>query len=350
MSIPKIEHQTLRKFTHDILCAAGVDPEEAGVIADVFSWTELVGRHTQGLGRLPSYLKRLRLGLIKSPCHPEFLQKTDSVAVLNGNDGFGHYLGHLAMKHAVGIAAKKGIGVVGVCHSNHFGAGAYYVDQAAQQMKIGFAFSNSVPHVAPFGGIRPVLGTNPVAFGAPRKNRKSVLVDFSTGAAAGTMIMKAAQEGRAIPDNIVIDADGNPITDPKKALNCTILPFGGAKGFCLGLIVEIVSGVITGAGISHEIASLQKNFERSSNIGHFLIAIDISTFMPIEIYFDRMDRLVTWVKDAKPYGNVEEILIPGETRWQHYEIQQRDGIELDRKTIDALSGLAKDLKVQIPWE
>lgn len=349
MSSDRIEWRTLQKFTREILRAAGVDPEEADVIAGVFVWTELIGRDTQGLKRLPSYLKRLRLGLIQSPCKPQFLEKTDSLHILNGNDGFGHYLGHLAMKQAIGLAEKKGIGAVGVRHSNHFGAGAYYVDLAAQEMKIGFAFSNSVPHVAPFGGILPVLGTNPIAFAVPRKNRKSVLVDFSTSASAGTMIMKAAQEGRPIPDNIVIDADGNPITDAKEALSGTILPFGGAKGFCLGLVVEILSGVITGAGISHEIASLQKNFERSSNIGHFLIAIDIAAFMPVEAYYDRMERLVAWIKAARPNRDVAEILIPGETRWQHYERQMKEGIDLDRKTIESLSGLAKDMGISTPW-
>lgn len=349
MSTAKVEYQPLRKFTHDIIRAAGVDSEEAAVVTDVFIWFDLVGRGTQGLGRLPVYLKRLQCGLIKSPCHPEFIKKTDTIYTLNGNDGFGHYLGHVAMSKAIDLADKTGTGIVGVCHSNHFGAGAYYVDLAARRMKIGFAFSNSVPHVVPFGGVSPVLGTNPVAFGAPRKNQKSVLVDFSTGASAGTMIMKAAQEGRDIPDNVVIDTEGKPITDPKAAVHGNILPFGGAKGFCLGLLVEILSGVVTGAGISHEIASLHRNFDRSSNVGHFFMALNISALMPVENYFDRIDRLIAWIKDSRPNSNVKEILIPGETRWHHYERQMKYGIELSQKTVESLSALARDMEVPTPW-
>jgi len=349
MSSIKIEHKRLQRFTYDILCAAGVDPKEATIIASAITWIDLIGRYAQGVYRLPAYLKRLRHDLITSPCDPEFMQKYETVYLLNGNDGFGHYLGHIAMSKAIDIADQRGIGLVSVSHSNHFGAGAYYVDLAAQSNKIGFAFSNSVPHVAPFGGISVVLGTNPFAFGAPMKNRKSVLVDFSTSAISGSMIMKAAEEGKTILEDIVIDEEGNSIVDPKAATHGVVLPFGGAKGFCLGLMVEILSGVITGAAISHEIASLYKNFERSSNIGHFFMAIDISAFMPIEDYYERMDQLVTWIKDVKPRKNVDEILIPGETRWLHYENQLSQGIELDQKTIESLSILAQEMDIQTPW-
>lgn len=349
MNSSKIDHGRLTEFTQDILIAAGVAASESAIIAEVFVWFDLVGRYTQGVGRLPVYLKRLPNNLIKSPCHPEFIHKSNTTYILNGNNGFGHYLGHIAMSKAIDIADQHGIGVVGVMHSNHFGAGAYYVNMAAQSNKIGFAFSNSVPHVAPFGGILPVLGTNPMAFGVPMKNKESVLVDFSTGASSGSMIMKAAEEGKTIPEGIIIDKDGNPVVDPKAAVNGTVLPFGGAKGFCLGLMVEILSGVITGAGVSHEIASLHKNFERSSNIGHFFVVIDISILMPIENYIERMDRLVNWIKDVKPQENFDEIMIPGETRWRYYKQQMAQGIDLDQKTIESLNILAQELHIQTPW-
>ena len=346
----KINHKVLEEFTRDILCASGVDSGEASIIAGVFVWFDLVGRYPQGVNRLPVYLKRLPNNLIKSPCNSEFIRKSDTMYILNGKDGFGHFLGHIAMKKAIDISNKNGgIGLVGVNHSNHFGAGAYYVNMAALSNKIGFAFSNSVPHVAPYGGISPVIGTNPFAFGAPVRNKKSVLVDFSTGASAGSMIMKAAEEGTTIPEGIVIDEKGNPIVDPKTAVHGTVLPFGGAKGYGLGLLVEILSGVLIGAGFSHEIASLHRNFERSSNVGHFFLVIDISVLMPLEEYYSRMDRLIEWVKEVKPQKNVVEVLLPGETRWKYFETQLKDGIFLEQKTVESLSKLAGELNVQVPW-
>jgi ureidoglycolate dehydrogenase (NAD+) len=349
MNSIKVDHKILQKFVYNILCASGVDSKEAAIIAGVIVWIDLVGRYAQGVGRLHVYLKRLPNDLIKSPCHPEFKQKSDTIYLLNGNDGFGHYLGHIAMSKAIDTADQHGIGLVGVSHSNHWGCAAYYVNLATQSNKFGFAFSNAVPHVAPFGGISAVIGTNPFAFGAPMKNQKSVLVDLSTGASSGSTIMKAAEEGKTIPEGIVIDEEGNSIVDPKAALHGIVLPFGGAKGYCLGLMVEILSGVITGAGFSHEVASLHRNFERSTNVGHFFMAIDVSAFMTIEDYYERMNRLVAWIRDVKPQKNVDQILIPGESRWLYYEKQLAQGIELDHETIKSLNILAKEMDIQTPW-
>jgi ureidoglycolate dehydrogenase (NAD+) len=349
MSTIKVDHKILKKFVYNILYTSGVDSEEAAIVADVYIWIDLVGRYAQGVGRLPVYLKRLPNDLIKSPCHAEFKQKSDTIYLLNGNDGFGHYLGHIAMSKAIAIADQYGIGLVGVSHSNHWGCAAYYVNLATQSNKLGFAFSNAVPHVAPYGGISAVIGTNPFAFGAPTKNQKSVLVDFSTGASSGTTIMKAAEEGKTIPEGIVIDKEGNSIVDPKAALHGIVLPFGGAKGYCLGLMVEILSGVITGAGFSHEVASLHRNFERSTNVGHFFMAIDVSAFMTMEDYYERMNRLLAWIKEVRPQKNVDQILIPGESRWMTYEKQLAQGIELDHETIKSLNILAKEMDIQTPW-
>ena len=339
----KIGHEELRKVICSVLRAGGTDATEATVVADVLVWNQLAGRCTQGVERFPVYLKRYLRGLIKSPCHPEYVRQKDTICVVSGNDGFGQYLGHIAMSEAIDLAEQHGVGLVGVNHSNHFGSGAYYVDLAAQSGKLGFALSNSVPRVAPFGGISAVLGTNPFAFGAPMKDQRSILVDFSTAVSSGAAIMKAAREGRRIPEDIVIDREGKSIVDAKAAVDGVLLPFGGAKGFCLALIVEILSGIITGAGVSHEIASLHRNFERVANVGHFFMAIDLSVFMPIEEYYKRIDRLVKWIKESKPHRGVAEILIPGEQRWLHYEKQLTQGIELGKEIVSELTDLAGEV-------
>lgn len=349
MNDVKISHEKLQQFTYELLCSASVDAQEALIIAKIFVWFDLIGRDTQGVGRLPAYLKRVRCGLIRSPCHPEFTRKSETIYIINGNDGFGHYLGHIAMLKAIDIASVYGVGMVGVHHSNHFGAGAYYVQMAAQNHKIGLALSNSVPHVAPHGGVTAALGTNPFAFGAPTRSGRSILVDFSTGASSGSMIRKAIEEGENIPAGILIDENGNPVVDPEHAAQGVILPFGGAKGFCLGLMVEVLSGVITGSGISHEIASLHESFEKSSNVGHFLMAIDISQIMPQEDYYNRIDDLIGLIKNSKKKQGIDEILIPGETRWRNYEKQLTEGISLGLKTIESLNALAKELNVSPPW-
>ncbi len=349
MEATQISEANLTQFIEKLLLANGVSSDEADIIAKIFIWFDLIGRHPQGVGRLAAYIKRLDKNLIQSPCHPEFFKKSDTTWLIDGQNGFGHYLGHVAMSKAIEIAQHHGVGIVGVRHSNHFGAGAYYVNLAAQQNLLGLAVSNSVPHVAPPGAISAVLGTNPFAFAAPVRDQPPILVDFSTGASAGSEIMQAAKENRPIPPGLVIDEAGNDITDPHKAVGAVMLPFGGAKGYCLGLMIEILSGVLTGAAISHQIASLHKDFSRPANIGHFFMAIDIATLLPLDAYFDRIDLLIDFIKQAKLGHNVAEILLPGETRWRNYKRNFELGIKLDSKTVEALTELAQATQVEAPW-
>lgn len=348
----KIECKKLQQFTYSILCAAGVTSEEAESVAQVLVWCDAIGRHNQGVIRIPTWLKRFKLGLIKSPCHPEFIQKSETISILDGNHGFGNYLGSIAMSKAIELADQYGIGMVGVRHSNHFSANAYYVQMAAAKSQIGLAFTNGFPRTAPHGGITATLGTNPLGFGAPMRNGESVLVDFSTSSSSGSAIRQAIVEDRPIPEGILLRKDRAasganqkaPISDED-----AILPFGGAKGFCLGLMVEILSGVITGSGISHEVGSAYKNFDHSSDVGHLFISIDISKVIDIERYYNKMDLLIAYIKASKKQMGIEEILIPGETRWRDYQRQLVEGIELESKTIESLESIAKDLNISIPW-
>jgi LDH2 family malate/lactate/ureidoglycolate dehydrogenase len=345
----RVNGNELEKFAINILCAAGVDTYESEIISKVLVWTDMVGRTTHGMIRLPIYIKRFRRGLIKSPCHPKFIHKTSSIQILKGNDGFGQFLSHCAMSKAIEIAAKQGVGLIGVYESNHFGAGAYYIQMAAEKNMISFVTTNSFPLVAPHGGIAPVFGTNPMAFGAPMRNNQSILVDFSTGALAGATIRRAIAENGEIPKGMVVDEKGQDIVDPKKAPQGIILPFAGARGYCLGLMVEILSGVITGSAISHEIGSIFRNFQKSNRVGHLFIALDISQMIPLYIYYDRMTQLVAFIKETKRLDETVEILLPGEKRWHLYQQHMKDGIRLSADCIEALNPLADELGVTKPW-
>jgi ureidoglycolate dehydrogenase (NAD+) len=340
----KIEHRKLQQFICDILCTEGVSKEEAEIVAQVLVWCDAIGRYTQGVIRIPTWLKRFKLGLIKSPCHPEFIQKSETISILNGNNGFGNYLGSMAMSKAIELADRYGIGMVGVRHSNHFSASAYYVQMAAARSQIGLAFTNGFPRTAPHGGITATLGTNPLGFGAPMRNGESVLVDFATSSSSGSAIRQAMVEDRAIPEGVLLREHPQAGSDQD-----AILPFGGAKGFCLGLMVEILSGVITDSGISHQVGSAYKNFDRSSDVGHLFISIDISKAIDMELYYHKMDLLISYIKAAQKQLGIEEILIPGETRWRNYQRQLVEGINLEPKTIESLESIAKDLNISIPW-
>jgi len=349
MNTVRIKEDILTRFVQALLRGAGVDSNEAADMAAVFVWTDMIGRHLHGVNRLPALIKRFKLGLIGSPCTPAVTQPANALALLDGHNGFGQYLGHFAMAKAIAMASEHGVGVVGVRSSNHFGAGAYYVNLAARSNQIGIAMSNSVPKVAPHGGVRPVLGTNPFAFGAPWREKGAILVDFSTSAIPGSKVLEAIANKTSLPEGLVVDNEGKSIVDPQHLGQGAILPFGGAKGFCVGLMVELLSGVLTGAGVSHGVASMYEDFSRPADNGHFFLALDIARLMPLPRYYARTAELVTLIKAAGKSGAAQEVLIPGESRWRSFAEQESLGVGIDQKTVERLTVLAKECGVNTPW-
>ncbi len=334
----------LTAFAVEVLIAAGADRVQAGDVGNILVWNNAFGRHNQGVWRLPLLCKRLSAGLFQCPCNPRIDDRAPAVALVDGDNGMGHYVGRVAVDEAIERAAKVGAAAVGVCNSNFLGALGYYVQRIAERGMLGLAMSNSFPKVAPHGGAKPVLGTNPLAFAAPRRNGKSVIVDLATAASAGSDITKAAELGEALPEGIAIDRDGRPITDPAKVNEGALLPLGGPKGYALGLMVEILCGVATGAGISHGVRSMYRDFERGGDSGHFFVAIDTGVLMPLDMFYERMELLVDAIRDC------EGVMLPGEGRWRaHAQTEAAGGVEFDEATTDALTRLAGSHGVATPW-
>ncbi len=345
----RISGEELRRFSQAILRSFSVDEVQARSVAHILVWCDEMGRANQGVWRLPLLSRRFASGLFNTPCHPILEKKGPAIALLDADNGAGHYIGELAMTQAIELASETGVGCVAVRNSNFFGAGAYYVQQAAEHGLIGFVASNSFPKVAAYNGVHPVLGTNPLAFGVPRKSGKSLLLDMATSASAGSTITKCVEQGGRLAPGIAIDKEGNPISDPQRIDEGALLPFGGAKGFGLALLVEIFCGVLTGAGISHQVNSMYKDFEHGGQNGHFCLAMDIGRFMPRELFFERMEMLVDFVKASAEGFADRTILLPGERRWEAYAETTRNGIELDAKTVDMLSRLAQERNIPLPW-
>lgn len=346
MSELRVQAEILKAFAQDIMRAFGVDEEQVQSVSENLIWSDLVGRSNFGVQRLPIHMKRVERGVLSCPCRLEFRKLSDCVELLDGGGGFGHHVGWRGMARAIELAKAHGVGVIGVRNSNFFGAGAYFVHQAAQAGMISLALSNSFPKVAAHGGIAPVLGTNPFAFGAPRRDGQSLLLDMATSALAGSTIRQHILTGAPLPAGLAMDDSGRPITDPTKVADGALLPFGGTKGYGLGLLVEILSGVITGAGVSHGVASMYSNFKETGNSGHFLMALDVSRWMPMETYYKRLETLIEVLKGSGPEGQVQ---FPGENRWRHFHENTSSGIPLESDTRKALRGLCEPRGIKLPW-
>jgi LDH2 family malate/lactate/ureidoglycolate dehydrogenase len=340
MTASQVTVDSLRAFVVRLLTGHGATPDEAAVFADALIWSDLVGHAGHGLWRLPTYLKRLRLGLIQSPCHPKWSKCGPAVEVLDGGAGFGQYVAHTAMSRAIELARAAGAGVVGVRNSNHFGAAGYYAKLATDQSMVGLAMSNAFRKVAPYGGIKPVFGTNALAFGAPRRDEGAVLIDMATASIAGSAAIRLAAQGSLLPEGVAVDASGAPITDPRGIREGALLPFGGAKGSGIALMVEILSSVITGGALSAEVASMFDDFERAGGNSHFFVALDIARFIPLQSYYDRLEALLALIRASRSGVDSNPVLIPGELRVEALQRARRDGVHLDAEVARMLREMA----------
>jgi ureidoglycolate dehydrogenase (NAD+) len=295
--------------------------------------------------RVPLYLERVAQGGIACPCDTRFEEIGPSLHRLDGGGGFGQHAGAIAMERAVDLAADHGIGVVGVRNSNFFGTGAYFVHQAAEAGMIGLAMSNSFPKVTAHGGVRAVFGTNPFAFGAPRRGGESLMVDMATSGLAGSTVRQHMVDGTPLGEGLAVAPDGSAITDPAKVGEGALTPFGGAKGYGLALMVEILAGVLTGAGVAGGVASMYKDLGHSGNNGHLMLALDVTRWMSMEEYYGRFDALVATIK-----ASGDDVLLPGEIRWRNARENTAQGIELGADLRARLAEIADPLGIAAPWQ
>ncbi len=339
----RIAGPELHKFIAELVAAHGADEAQASATARHLVWCEMVGRTNFGVERLPILFKRMKAKVLDGRSVMSFEQIAPAIERLDGGGGFGFAAGERAMARACDIAGVQGIGVVGVRNSNFFGAGAYYVNMAAGRSMIGLALSNSFPKVVAHGGVKPVLGTNPFAFGAPRKNGDHLLFDMATSALAGSTVRANMPSGKPLPEGLAIDSEGRPITDAGKVDDGALLPFGGAKGFGLSLLVEILAGVITGAGVGDGVASMYNDFARSGGNGHFMLALDVGRWMSMEDYHARFEGLIAAIK-----ASGEGVLLPGEVRWQNYRDSVVGGIAIAPGKWKEIVEIAGEAGVAVP--
>lgn len=338
-----------RRFAREILMRHRADPDEAGIVTDILLWCEMRGLSSQGFCRIPVLVKRLGAGGIVSPCSPEFKRLGGAVGILEGNGGFGQYLGTIAVRRAVELARGQGLSAVAVRNSNHFGAAGYYALLAAEKGLIAIVTSNAYPTVAALGGRRPVLGTNPLAVAVPRQNQHPLIIDMGTTFGSMTATVDRAARAGSVDEGVAVDQGGKPVTDAQKIRDGAALPLG-ARGFALGLAVEILSGVLTGSGYGKGLRSFYRHPDRPGGLGHLIVCLEVEAFMPAAQFMDRLEDLIGFVKASDAIDPQRPIRLPGERRWETDRRNRKDGtIPLDAKTRTALDALAGPLGLVPPW-
>ncbi|MFI2228664.1 Ldh family oxidoreductase [Nocardia testacea] len=295
-----------------ILRALDVPADDAELVLDSLVQADLWGHQSHGMLRLPWYAARLSSGVMTAHTRPEVLVDGGALLLLDGRAGIGQVLTDTARREAVARAREHGVGVVGVRNSNHFGTAMYYTRRAAAQGCVAVLTTNGSPAMAPWGGRRKTLGTNPWSIAAPAPTPSgTVAVDIANTAAARGKIYLARNRGEPIPDTWALDSDGNRTTDPSDAIAGIILPMAGHKGYAITFMMDVLSGALTGAETSPRVHGPYEP-EKRSGAGHLFIAIDVAAMGATGDFLESVGRLVEDAKRSPLAAGHDEIFYPGE--------------------------------------
>ena len=321
-------------------------PEDAEGLGGLLVDTELRGHPDHGVAALEVLARFYREGKLNPRPRVRVLHETDGAILFDGDRGCGPGVPIRAMRWCIDRAReRKGMAVAAVRDWQLLVA-APYARLAAEAGLIGFACTNFVPLVAPPGGRTAVFGTNPFAYGLPTRRHQPVVLDVATTVSSMQKVRVAAQQGKSLPEGIILDRAGRPITDPVEFLNGGLMaplgyPHAPHKGFGLALFVDAVSGVLSGAGFAQGVSG--------GAAGNFLWALDVEAFLPRQEFLARMDAQIDQVKQGERLPGVEELLVPGERGQRRYlDLTARGVVPLAPASWQLLATACRSLAAPLP--
>jgi ureidoglycolate dehydrogenase (NAD+) len=323
-----VEQSRLKELVVDKLTKEGLSNEQALTVADVLVHADLRGVGSHGVLRTEHYAKRLNEGGINRTPNFSINRTSSASAIFDGDNGIGHVIAKKAMDQAIELAEKSGIGIVGVINSSHCGALSYFVQQAIKKNKIGMAMTQTDKIVVPFGGARPYFGTNPLAFGFPAKRNKPVILDMATSNVAFGKVLHARKTGKEVPLEWGVNKEGVPTSDPNQIIS--LLSMGGAKGYGLAMVVDILSGILTGSTFGPHITPMYDEYNKYRKLGHFFCAIDPQIFITQDDFLNQIDQMIDEIHQLKPAEGINMVMVPGEPEQIQEEKRSRYGIPIPK--------------------
>ncbi|HET9915707.1 MAG TPA: Ldh family oxidoreductase [Candidatus Binatia bacterium] len=348
----RINHEKLIRFVSRSFEKLGVPASDAEIAANVLVASDLRGVDTHGVIRFNPhawYVKWLRDGAMTAKPNIRVVTETVSAALLDADNGMGFVAGHRAMELAINKARESGVGIVTVRNSRHYGMSAYYSMLALPHDMIGIAMTNASRQVVPTFGREARFGTNPISFAIPAKDEQPFVLDMATTTAAAGKLELAIRLGNPVLTGWALNEKAEPTTDPKVAQQARrLLPLGGSresgshKGYGLGILVEILCGVLTGT-----VTALNANQEPR---GHFFGAIDPSAFRPAAEFKADMDRLIRELKSTPPIEGESRVYVAGEIEFETSEERSERGIPLHSSVLKGLRDVGAQLDVPYDLE
>jgi LDH2 family malate/lactate/ureidoglycolate dehydrogenase len=346
-SQPLVEIAKIVEFITRALEAAGIPAEDAGQVAALMAEADARGGDAHGVFRLPQYVKQIQSGAVNPRPNIRVVKSHAGTALVDGDNA----IGHLVMKRATGLAIEKarecGVAWVGTRRSNHAGPAQLYPRMIAAQDMIGMYLcvgnTNLVP---PWGGTEVLLSTNPIAIAVPGMRHPTISLDMATTNTAFGKIRLKAQRGEPMPEGWMIDRQGKPLTDPKRASEGFLLPIGGPKGYGLALMIGLLAGTLNGAAFGRDVVDYTVDSKTPSNTGQSIVAANIAAFADVQAFKEQVDQVWDVMKSSPTLPGFDEVRLPGERSEQIYRERMAHGVPLSDGQRKILDELADRLGVQ----
>jgi L-2-hydroxycarboxylate dehydrogenase (NAD+) len=342
----RVSPAQLVDFVARAFVAAGLPQSDAQTVAGLMVQADLRGSDTHGVIRLPLYVRRLRAGGINVKPNICVLSDRASAALIDGDNGMGHLVMRRATELAIEKAKVTGVGWVGVRMSNHAGPAALYVTMPLAHDMVGLYFAvGSNNHLPPWGGSESLLGTNPMAVAVPALEEPPIVLDMAPTVAAYGKVRLKAQRGEAMPVGWMIDREGKPLTDAKRADEGHLLPIGDYKGYGLSLIIALLAGALNRAAVGREVIDFVKETGKATNTGQAIMAVSIEAFVPPAEFKKTVDGFVRDIRQSKRLPGVERIWLPGEQSHAKQLDRNAHGIPMPKALRESLDAVARELKI-----
>ena len=339
----RIRPERLKEISILILKGLNAAEEEAALVAECLVRAEMRGIDTHGVHFLKLLSDRVDAQMIHIPTKLKVVREDGATSLLDGGNGLGQVAAHRAMKMSIEKARKLGVGLTLIRNTNHIGILAFYTLMAAEEGMAGIVMSNSAPSMSPWGGAEPFLGTNPLSIGIPAGKEKPVVLDMSSSIVARGKIRRAQRLKEPIPLGWALNETGEPTTDPTAALKGTLLPIGGPKGYGLALVIDILSGLLSGSQYGPKVKTFHQPLG-PTGIGVLVMAIDIERFMPIGQFKQLIDSYIESIRKSKRAKDVVRIYLPGEIEFEKERKSLKEGIALDPSVTESLDRMLKRMK------
>ncbi|RKF17947.1 Ldh family oxidoreductase [Alginatibacterium sediminis] len=334
MTVHNVEIQKLTQLTFDRLHEVGLSKEVAQEVADVLVHADSRGVHSHGVMRVEHYCKRIAEGGLNIDAKMAIEKVSPCVSILDSDDGMGHSALIAATNEAMSLAKENALGFVSVKNTSHCGALSYFAKMATDQNLIAIVMTQTDTCVAPHGGAKPFLGTNPIAFGFPVLNSEPMIVDMATSATAFGKLLLAKENNTPLGPGLAIDKDGYETQDPHAV--ATLLPFGGHKGSGIALAIDALTGILMGANFSNHVHRMYDDYDKMRKLCSLVIVIDPSKFGG-HAFSGMMAQMIKELHEVPPAPGVEKVIAPNEPQVEYLKQCEINGIPVDSGSYDFLS-------------